>query len=197
MHRNTLMSYGTKLCGALVLASLSVAAFAKESLEQRVQKMEDMLAIKDLLAGAYPKALDSSDWKAYAALFTEDGELKVGASVMKGPKAIEENFSKPRTPRPRPAAEGTSAAGGAAAAPSAPATRPINKHIVTDFNYKIDGDTATGTAYWETVSTRDGKTTIAGAGHYVDVLKKVNGVWKFQFREIANGPIPGSAAAAQ
>lgn len=162
--------------GLFAMSGASIADDAKgaASLEARLQVVEDRLAIEQLLMGDYPKALDSSDWKAYAALFTEDGELVQGATVTIGPKAIEELFSRPPTPRPQE---------GNAAAPSA---RPILKHIVTDLNLHIDGNTATDTAYWQTIATRDGQTTIAGAGHYVDVLKKVDGQWKFQHREIVN-----------
>jgi len=152
------------------------AAQSEGSLEARLQMVEDRLAIEQLLMGDYPKALDSSDWKAYAALFTEDGELVQGTTVTKGPKAIEELFSRPRTPPPAQAGDAT----------AAPRARPILKHIVTDLNLHIDGNTATDTAYWQTIATRDGTTTIAGAGNYVDVLAKVNGQWKFRHREIVN-----------
>jgi len=184
------------LCLALAGGLVASAAQAKESVQQRMQKIEDRLAIEHLMVGEYPKALDSANWKDYAATFTEDGELQQGTQITKGRKAIEEQFSRPRTPRPRPATEGAPAAGGAApAAPATPAARPVSKHVVTNLNITINGDTATGTAYWQTVSTRDGKTTIAGAGHYNDVLKKVNGKWLFQHREIVN-PLRDARAAA-
>jgi hypothetical protein len=106
-----------------------------------------------------------------------------GDQVTKGPAAIEELFSRPRSRRPQPAP----------ASPAAPAERPSAKHVVTNLNLHIDGNTATDTAYWQTIATREGKTVLAGAGHYVDVLRKVNGVWKFQHREIVN---PSRRAAA-
>ena len=190
--RNSTSGLVASVFGLIAAAGLLVAgnAESKDSLEVRLQKAEDRLAIEQLMMGDYPKALDSRDWKAYAALFTEDGELVQGTTVTTGPKAIEELFSRPRTPRPRPQQAGNAASD----APAAPRTPSITKHIVTDLNLKINGNTATATAYWQTVSTRDGKTTIAGAGHYNDVLKKVNGQWKFKHREIVN-PLRDARAA--
>jgi hypothetical protein len=185
------------LCAVLATGLLASATQAKDSVKERLQKVEDRLAIEHLVVGEYPKALDSANWKDYAATFTEDGELQQGTQITKTRKAIEEQFSRPRTPRPRPAdaAGGSAPAAPAAGGAAAPAARPVSKHVVTNLNYTINGDTATGTAYWQTVSTRDGKTTIAGAGHYNDVIKKVNGKWLFQHREIVN-PLRDARAAA-
>lgn len=164
--------------GFVAMNGVSIADDASDSsLEARLRMVEDRLAIEQLLMGDYPKALDSSDWKSYAALFTENGELVQGTTVTTGPGAIEASFSRPRA-TPQEA--------------NATASRPIMKHIVTDLNLHINGDTATDTAYWQTIATRDGQTTIAGAGHYVDVLRKVDGQWKFQRREIVN-PARGAA----
>ena len=181
MHRKTIGLRSGALLGTMVACGvvLTGSAFGKDSLEARVRELEDRIAIKQLLMGDYPKALDSANWKDYGALFTDEGVLVIGKTMTKGPAAIEKLFSTPRAPRQRPAAADGSA-------PAAPRTRAITKHIVTDVNLTINGDTAIDTAYWQTVALRDGKTTIAGAGHYRDVLKKVNGVWKFDFREIMN-----------
>jgi 3-phenylpropionate/cinnamic acid dioxygenase small subunit len=172
---------------AMLLLSLGCVVMLSGCATTRLQEIEDRMAIEHLMVGVYPKALDTRDWKTYASLFAEDGELIQGTNVTKGPKAIEEQFSRPRAPRP--------AAAGAAAAP-APAGPPQTKHIVTNLDIKLDGDRATSTGYWQTISTRDGKTTIAGAGHYVDELVRVNGQWKFKKREIVNPARPASGGAA-
>lgn len=172
---------------AMLLLSLGCVTLLSGCMTARIQELEDRMAIEHLMVGVYPKALDTRDWKTYASLFTEDGELIQGTNVTKGPKAIEEAFSRPRTPRP-------AAAAGTAAAP--PAGPPQTKHIVTNLDIKLAGDRATATGYWQTISTRDGKTTIAGAGHYVDELMRVNGQWKFKKREIVNPARPAGSAAA-
>lgn len=144
------------------------------------QPTADELAIKQLVTVAYPKAIDSADWKAYGALFTDDAELKSGNGTTKGQKAIEESY-KARASRPRPPTPGVS--------PDA-----VTKHVVSDLDVKVAGDTATSTATWQTVSVLDGKTTVLYAGSYLDKMRKVDGVWKFQVREIVMKPAPGAAA---
>lgn len=175
------------------IAALAGCSNNNKELEARLQRVEDLQAIEHLMVGLYPKALDSRDWKAYAALFTEDGELIQGTSVVKGPAAIEERFSNPPQ-RPAPAAAQPS--GGAASADAAPRPRNITKHVVTNLDIRLDGDRATATGYWQTISTRPTGTVVAGAGHYVDELVKVNGQWKFKKREIVNPARPANADAA-
>lgn len=156
----------------------------KTSVEQSLQLIEDRQAIEQLMMGDYPLALDSRNWKAYAALFTRDGELVQGSTVTKGPAAIEELFSRPRPRRTPPA--------GTSSEDAAPAGPPITKHVVTNLSLQIDGDRATAKAYWQTISTRGTNTVVAAAGHYEDILKRENGQWKFLRREIVN---PARAAA--
>jgi hypothetical protein len=156
-------------------------------MEARLQAVEDRQAIEQLMMGDYCLALDRRLWKDYAATFTEDGELVQGKSVTKGRKAIEELMSTPRPP----------AAGATPPPPPPPAGEfGATKHVVTDLNLKLNGDSATATAYWQTIAIRPGgATAIAGVGHYVDVLKKVNGKWLFARREIVNPLRPDAAGA--
>ena len=49
---------------------------------------------------------------------------------------------------------------------------------------------AVAQGYWQTVMSRASGTSIAGAGHYEDVLKKENGTWKFLKRAIITEPAP-------
>jgi 3-phenylpropionate/cinnamic acid dioxygenase small subunit len=196
----------TTLRNTAAAAILSVAAFgaaqAKDSIEQRVQLIEDRLAIEQLIVGEYPRALDGANWKAYAATFAQDGELVQGKNVTKGPAAIEAQFSRPREPRAATACPAPEPNATGAAAVQRTDSRPSSKHVISNLWIKeLNGDRAVATAYWETVSTRCGRTTIAGAGHYEDVLKRENGKWKFLRREIVNpardaaAPAAGSSAA--
>ena len=179
---------------AVMMASVALSACASVDMEQRLQKLEDRAAIEQVIFGEYPRALDGRDWKAYAATFAREGVLVQGTQETKGPAAIEEQFSRPRTPR-APAASAAPAAGAAPAA--APREAPIaSKHVISNFKIiSLTSDRAETTAYWETVSTRSSGTVIAGAGHYNDVLIKEDGKWKFLRREIVN-PSRGAAPAA-
>lgn len=165
-------------CVALTILAGSAALAAKDDdLAARIQRIEDRQAIEQLMVGDYPRALDSSDWKAYASFFANDGELIVNGTSIKGPAAIEAYFNRPRPAR--------------AGAPANPEPR-IGKHVVTNLTIQITGDRATAQGYWQTVMSRAGGTTIAGAGHYEDVLKKDNGTWKFLKRAIINDTPPAA-----
>jgi len=176
------------------LAALSVitigCAFGAESAAARLQKIEDRQAIEQLLMGDYPRALDSGDWAAYAALFAKDGTLIMGGGSTKrtGPAAIQEYFSA--RPAPAPASM---------AAPSpcpVPAGGHRTEHVVNNLTLQINGDTATDQAYWQTIVTRDCKSVVVGAGHYEDVLKREDGHWKFFKREIVDDIPPRTTPAA-
>jgi hypothetical protein len=166
-----------------------------DSMAARLQKVEDRQAIEQLLMGDYPRALDSNDWAAYAALFAKDGTLIMngGSTKRTGPAAIQEFFSARPTP------------GAAAPAASSPCPVPPgghrSEHVVTNLTLQLNGDMATDQAYWQTIVTRDCKSVVAGAGHYEDVLKREDGRWKFFKREIIDDipprstPAPGAATS--
>jgi 3-phenylpropionate/cinnamic acid dioxygenase small subunit len=152
----------------------------------RLRAIEDRQAIEQLLMGDYPRALDASDWATYSSFFSQDGTLIMngGRTKKTGPAAIQEFFSS-QPARPPAASE--------AACPF-PAGAHKTMHVVSNLTLRIDGDRATDQAYWETISTRDCKSVIAGAGHYEDVLKRENGVWRFFKREIFDDLPPRTAA---
>jgi 3-phenylpropionate/cinnamic acid dioxygenase small subunit len=180
---------------AVMAASVALSACASVGMEQRLQKLEDRVAIEQVIFGEYPRALDGRDWKAYAATFAREGVLVQGTTETKGPEAIEAYFSRPRPPRTPPAGAAAPAAGAAPAVPAS-TTPPSSKHVISNLKIiSLTADRAETTAYWETVSTRSTGTVIAGAGHYNDTLIKEDGKWKFLRREIVN-PARGAAPAA-
>src|SRR5690349_20333615 len=97
-----------KRLGALAAVAVAVvaigattgSAFAQTksagSAAMRMQQIADRQAIEQLLMGDYPRALDSANWKAYGALFAQDGTLIMQGGAIKrtGPAAIEEFFTK-------------------------------------------------------------------------------------------------------
>jgi hypothetical protein len=185
---------------ALVILGVMAAGSAfgqakKDDAAARLRMVEDRQAIEQLLMGDYPRALDSTDWKAYAALFSQDGTLIMNGGKTKatGPAAIEKFFAT--APFAQPPA--------ASAAPSpCPVPPGVHRfmHVVTNLSLHINGDTATDQAYWETIGTTDCKSVVEGAGHYEDTLKRENGQWRFYSREIFDdlpprAPAPPAAAA--
>jgi hypothetical protein len=183
MHNRNIRSFRNSILMLLACcAFLSTSASAQDSLAKRIQAIEDRIAIEELITGVYPRALDSADWKLYASLFAKDGELVQGDQVVKGPAAIEAQFSGPRPAVP-PQQEGTDQ------------ELRINKHVISNLTLTFESETrASASAYWETVITRGRTTTIAGAGHYKDLLVKEDGEWLFLRREIVN-PLRATAAA--
>jgi 3-phenylpropionate/cinnamic acid dioxygenase small subunit len=192
-----------KRAGALAAAAVAVVAFGAaagsafgqtknaESAAMRMQQIQDRQAIEQLLMGDYPRALDSANWKAYSALFAQDGTLIMQGGAIKrtGPGAIEEFFTK------MPAFGGQAAATTPSPCP-VPAGTPRTMHVVTNLSVHIEGDTATDQAYWQTIATRDCKSVVAGSGHYEDTLKREDGKWKFASREIFDDLPPKTTSAA-
>jgi hypothetical protein len=127
--------------------------------DPRIDAMADRLAINQLVAGDYPRALDSRDWDAYVATFTVDGELMLGAQRVQGADGIKSLLS---------------------GLPE----EPHVIHVISNLSYSIVGDTATGGAYWQDIGIDDSPHGVLAAGHYVDTLRKVDGTWKFAKREI-------------
>jgi uncharacterized protein (TIGR02246 family) len=146
---------------AFAFATAAVAACqpGAQGPDPNVARLLDRQAIEQLLAGDYPHALDTRDFDAYAALFTEDGELTLQGNTSKGRAAIKAFVS---------------------ALPAEP--RVI--HPITNLSYRIDGDTATGGAYWQDVGLVNGAPGVLIAGRYEDTLRRVNGEWRIAKRSI-------------
>jgi ketosteroid isomerase-like protein len=162
----------------VAVAGLAAACQQPQPPDPRIAALVDRQAIDQLVAGDYPRALDASDWDAYVATYTEDGELVLQGVSSKGRAAIKAFLS---------------------AQPSG--ARVI--HVISNLSYTINGETATGGAYWQDIGAVNGAPGVVVAGHYVDSLRKVNGAWKFTKRSIviefppAGGvPAPAEPSAA-
>lgn len=130
-----------------------------QSPDPNLARALDRQAIQQLLAGDYPHALDSRNFDAYAALFTEDGELTLQGNTAKGRAAIME-FVAALPPEPRV------------------------MHPISNLSYEIAGDTATGGAYWQDIGLVNGAPGVLVAGRYEDTLRKENGEWRIAKRSI-------------
>ncbi|HVJ30795.1 MAG TPA: nuclear transport factor 2 family protein [Gammaproteobacteria bacterium] len=137
--------------------------------DPNVARLVDQQAIAQLIAGTYPNALDKGDFDTYAALYTEDGELTLQGSTVKGRAAIK-------------------------AFVAALPTEPRVIHPITNLSYTVNGDTAMGGAYWQDVGLVNGAPGVVIAGRYEDTLRKVNGQWQIAKRGIVIEFAPPAAA---
>lgn len=130
------------------------------SLEERLQRLEDRDAIHQLFVD-YGRHLDAGDIDAYAALFTEDGEVMLGPmGRVQGRSEIHALMSKVLTGKVGSAF-----------------------HIISSPRVELAGDTATSEVMW-TVLQRDaeGKPKLTSLGRHVDQLRKEDGVWRIAQR---------------
>ena len=175
---------GLTVAGALLAAALVSAGIAGATSE-RSSYADDRAAIEDLQA-RYMFALDWQDAETYSATFTDDGILDWAGGISHGRDAIRaevrgmrEHFAKHE----------------AADAPIRPARL---RHVISNVVIRIDGDRATGRAYWFELNDdgRDRRPYVGAYGHYEDELRKVHGQWLFSQRKIYNEQMDSRAASA-
>jgi hypothetical protein len=131
-----------------------------ESLEARVQRIEDHMEIERLLM-EYGRSLDNRDFATYSRLFASNGEWSGTLGTYRGPVAIQAAMEK-----------------SFAAATDIP--KGTNYHLLTNAIIDIDGDHATAVSKWAFVMLGENKPPqIAAAGFYEDTLVRENGQWKF------------------
>lgn len=136
---------------------------------------EDRAQIEDLQA-RYLFALDSFDMDTYVSTFTEDGILDIVEYQVQGRDEIRKSLEESR-PVFDPSSENSEGL-----------YRPTSRHNITNIVLKIDGDKATGRAYWFHYGNNnpERKAEIDAYGHYEDEMVKVNGQWLFSKRVIYN-----------
>ena len=128
-----------------------------EELARRIQRLEDIEAIK-VLKARYADACDRNyDADTLASLFTEDAIWDGGLfGVYEGREAIRQFFQ------------------------GVPADIPFARHYMTNPIIAVDGDEATGEWYlFQTCTFAQGNQAIFGAGRYDERYRRVDGEWKF------------------
>ncbi|MFO7324403.1 MAG: nuclear transport factor 2 family protein [Pseudomonadota bacterium] len=165
-----------RLAACFAASALALAACGRADVSSYG---EDRAKIEDLQA-RYLFAFDWGDADGYANTFTEDGVLNFGWGEIRGRDAIRA-FIAGDGERPEPP-EGQ--------------RRRVGRHIISNIVVKVDGDRATGRAYWTHMTTNenDGYGTVDFFGHYEDEMVKVDGEWLFSRRHIYNEAIPEWAA---
>ena len=147
------------------IAAISGALPAAEpagapTLEQRVQRVEDQLAIQRILVD-YAATQDAHDYDGYAALFAQDGEWVNGRNVYKGRVAIHKMLVDLY---------------------GAPPPGYVNNesfHISYDAQIDVHGDHATAhSRHLLIMRGPNGEPTPMLAGRYEDEFIREDGQWK-------------------
>jgi hypothetical protein len=169
------VTFGTAaaLIAALVILGCirAYSAEKKETVEARLQQLEDREAIRQLLMD-YGRFLDQRDFIAFSQLFAEkEGEWIGGLGKAKGSQAIFKLME--------------STIGGNTKKTAAP-----NYHLFTNETIQVDGDQAKALTKWMfVVQGEGGRPQPFYLGHYEDTFVRENGRWKF-LRRMVYGDIP-------
>ena len=146
------------------LARTAAAATADKapssSLEKRLARMEDHIAIERLLM-EYGRTLDKHDFAAFSQLFAADGEWTGNVGTFKGPAGIQAAMEKYFKPTP--------------------GASPFY-HVLTNAIIDVDGDRATASSKWTFIQFVAGKPQIGAVGYYDDTLIREKGRWRFLHR---------------
>jgi len=180
-----------KLVGPLIVAAAILggamigATFAGAASGNSDPYAADRAEIQNLQA-RYLFAMDWGDADAYASTFAPDGILDFAGGVEHGRKEIHDaiqNFHDQAVKRSQE--EGLR-----------PAAR---RHNISNMVLKIDGNHATGRAYWFNFNddNPDRKAYVEAYGHYEDELEKIDGKWYFTKRKILNEQMAKRAATAE
>jgi uncharacterized protein (TIGR02246 family) len=153
---------------AFALLGATIVVADEPSMAERLQRLEDREAIRALLERFF-EFQESRDFKAFANLFTTDGELILRRGHLKGgPAGILAAMTR-----------------GSTGADRANAPASGMKHILSNMYIDVNGDTATAMSRWTLlVPTEDNRTRVGGTGRYGDELVREDGEWKFQRRVI-------------
>jgi ketosteroid isomerase-like protein len=159
------MSFRFSLALALALApATALAGESSADLEQRIQKVEDELAIQRIIV-EYAVRLDARDLDAYLDLFATDGVWQVGDTVRRGREEIREMLA--------------SLYGNAEIEPYG----YEGFRIIANPQIDVQGNQATARSRHLTLVRGDhGNPTPILSGLYEDVFIRENGEWKIKHR---------------
>jgi uncharacterized protein (TIGR02246 family) len=158
------MKYSALVMLAAAMLPPSSASAQKPSLEQRLQRVEDELAIKRVIL-EYAVRLDARDFDGYVALFAKDGTWQNGATVKHGRDEIRQMLV------------------GIYGNPAPGYVNTDSYRIVSNVLVDIDGDRATAHSRQLTIMRgENGSPTPRLSGIYDDELIREGGQWKILHR---------------
>lgn len=145
---------------------------------------QDRAEIEDLMS-RYLFAMDYNDFDTYADMFTDDGVLDYARGAIKGRESIRQS-----------AMQFKEAVGSIFV--DVDGNPAILRHILTHSTIRVEGDKAWHTGMWFEMAN-DGPRqhsgrltpTLGTFGVYEDELERVDGDWKFTYRNIRNEFLDG------
>ena len=153
----------TGILSALITMFLALPAMAQDSagsIEERLQRVEDELAIRRVLV-AYSATQDARDYAGNAALFAREGEWVNGNNAYKGRDAIYNMLV------------------GLYGEPPEGYVNNDSYHISTNFQVMLDGDRATARSrHLLIMRGPNGEPTPMLGGRYEDDFIREDGEWK-------------------
>jgi uncharacterized protein (TIGR02246 family) len=175
-HCNFTRGMFAALAATLPVFAVPVVAATPTSslaLEQRLQRVEDELAIRRVLVD-YSATQDAHDYAGYAALFAKDGEWVNGKTVHKGREAILKMLIDLY---------------------GSPPPGYVNNesfHITSNPEVNVNGDRATARSrHLLVMRGPNGEPTPVLAGRYEDEFIREDGKWKI-LRRVDNPVMPTS-----
>jgi uncharacterized protein (TIGR02246 family) len=139
---------------------LGTAQTSGLTIEQRLQRVEDELAIRRVLV-EYSATQDAHDYAGYAALFARNGEWVNGKTVHKGREAIHKMLID------------------LYGAPPPGYVNNESYHITSNPEVNVNGDRATARSrHLLVMRGSNGQPTPALAGRYEDEFIREDGKWK-------------------
>jgi ketosteroid isomerase-like protein len=151
---------------AVLAATLSTQLFASYA--------DDRAEIENL-SNKYMVAVDSGDIETVMSTWADDGELVWIFGHEHGKDQIRAAMSGFGGGRYEEIPEGAT-------------SRQRTRHQIINHVIDVEGDVANTTAYWFAMTNRtpQGELQMLYFGHYEDVLKRVDGKWKFASRKVYN-----------
>ena len=145
----------------------------------------DRAEIEDLMA-RYLFAMDHNDFDTYAETFTEDGVLDYAAGQTRGRENIRAEAKKFKE-------------NVGAIYRDVDGNPAILRHVLAHSVIRVEGDEAWHTGFWFEMAndgprTPDGRRltpTLGSFGTYEDELVRVDGRWRFAYRNIRNEFLAG------
>ena len=145
------------------MTGMSTPVDQLERLAARVQAVEDILAIHQLLMD-YRRCIDARDFKAYAALFAADGVWTGSLGTATGPQEIEALLE-----REVDVFEDDSSR---------------EYHLVANPEITVDGDVGSAESTFCLITRGPGDSpSVTLVGRYRDTLVRAEDGWKFRRRE--------------
>ncbi len=132
----------------------------KDSFEQRLQRLEDLVEINELFI-EYGRALDDGDLERYVSLFSQDGRIDLGPiGRAQGRHDIRRVMAQ--------ALEGLVGS---------------SFHLITSPQIALAGDTATATVMWTVIhQDAQGQPQVTMIGKHHDDLIREHGRWRIALR---------------